>query len=121
MEINFEQAQMIVEFVDKKSREYCVASYILYDYLVVKAKTNNRTIIEQIDKINDSLEAKSHKNSDKRKAIQNKVLLRDRLHKYWKKLVENEKDNQAIENYKKFRKHYKYLKKENEKCLERQS
>ena len=119
MEINFEQAQMIIEFVDKKSREYCVASYILYDYLVVKANVNNLTIIEQIDKINNSLEAKSHKNSDKRKAIQNKVLLRDRLHKYWKKLVENEKDNNTIEKYKKFRQLYNYLKKENENHLEK--
>lgn len=110
MEINFEQAQHILEFVDRASRMFCVPRYIMYNYIRLKAGKNGCTIIEQIDKINENIETNSTQNSLKRKAIHNKILLREKLHKYWKKLVEEDKEEPAVENYKKFKSCYSHLK-----------
>lgn len=110
MQINFEQAQGILEFVDRTSRMFCVPRYIMYNYISLKAGKNGCTILEQIDKINENIETNSTKNSLKRKAIHNKILLREKLHKYWKKLVEEVKEERAVENYQKFKNCYSHLK-----------
>lgn len=110
MEINFEQAEYIFEFVNNNSRMFCVPNYILYDYIRLKARKNGLTLVEQIDKIKEDIQTNSTKNSLKRKAIHNKTLLHERLHKYWKKLVEAEKEERAVDNYQKFKNYYSHLK-----------
>ena len=111
MEINFEQAQYILDFVEKSARGFCVPAHIFYDYIDRKAGKNKCTIIEQIDKINESIEVKPNdKIQTKRKVMENKLTLHSNLHKYWKMLVDGVKEEKAVESYQNFKNYYSYLK-----------
>lgn len=115
MDMTAEQAQEVLGCADKVAREFCVPTYIAYDYITVKASADRLTIFEHIDKINKSLEVKSHKNLDKYGAIYNKLSLQKELHWYWKWLVDEKWEEQAEDRYTTFKRYCNYLKeKEND-------
>ena len=89
MKINLEQAQHLQDFINKASRIFNVPAYVVYSYIRAKAEDNNCTIYEQISLTNKTI--------NKKQSI--RLVLQEKLNKYWELLFESCTEEMAKDRY----------------------